>query len=97
MNNSRRKEIYAIINQLEKAKGTEEIENIISDIESVLFDEECARDNIPENLQESERYEMSDEACGNLESAIDALNDIEDDDIKAGISDAVDYLNDAAM
>lgn len=33
------------------------------------------RDNIPENMQESERYEKADEACDNLSSAVDSLEE----------------------
>ena len=34
------------------------------------------RDNIPENMQESERYEKADEACANLSEAVDNLEEV---------------------
>ena len=63
MNNKRRKEIANTIRQ---------IENVVS---SILADEEEAFDNMPESLQGSERGDISQEAQGNLSSAIDALEE----------------------
>ncbi len=37
--------------------------------------EEEYRDNMPENLQGSEKYERADEACSNLSDAYDSLQD----------------------
>lgn len=55
------------------------IQKAIGDIESVLQDvldeEQEAFENMPENLQESERGQISQEAQENLESAIDALGE----------------------
>jgi hypothetical protein len=48
-----------------------------------LAEEEEYRDNMPENLQGSERYETADTACDNLQSAIDSLEE------------AFEYLNEA--
>lgn len=63
MNNKRRKEIANAIRQ---------IENVVS---SILADEEEAFENMPESLQDSERGDISQEAQGNLSSAIDALEE----------------------
>lgn len=63
MNNKRRKEIANTIRQ---------IENVVS---SILDDEEEAFDNMPENLQDAERGDISQEAQGNLNNAIDALEE----------------------
>ena len=60
MNKQRRKEIANAIRQ---------IENVVS---SILDDEEEAFDNMPENLQYSERGDMSQEAQDNLSGAVDA-------------------------
>ena len=54
MNKARRKNLQAIIDQLEALKGS---------LEDLRAEEEEYRDNIPENMQESERYEKADEAC----------------------------------
>ena len=65
MNKVRRKNLQAIIDQLEELKGS------LEDLQT----EEEYRDNIPENMQESERYEKADEACDNLSSAVDSLEE----------------------
>ena len=48
MNKIRRKNLQAIIDRLEELKGS---------LEDLQAEEEEYRDNIPENMQESERYE----------------------------------------
>lgn len=65
MNKIRRKNLQAIIDQLEELKCS------LEDLQT----EEEYRDNIPENMQESERYEKADEACDNLSSAVDSLEE----------------------
>ena len=65
MNKVRRKNLQAIIDQLEELKGS------LEDLQA----EEEYRDNIPENMQESERYEKADEACDNLSSDVDSLEE----------------------
>lgn len=67
MNRERRKNIQSIIDQLEKLSGA---------IEEIQYEEEEYRDNIPENLQSSERYEVADEAVSSLESAISSLEEV---------------------
>lgn len=62
MNKIRRKNLQSIIDQLEELKGS---------LEDLQAEEEEYRDNIPENMQESERYEKADEACDNLSAAVD--------------------------
>lgn len=67
MNKIRRKELQVIIDHLYELKGN---------LEDLLVEEEESRDNIPENMQESERYEKADEACDNLSSAVDDLEEV---------------------
>ena len=94
MNKARRKALYAIVTRLQFVdnKNKDAVSSIKSDLESILYDEEYAMDNIPENMQGSYRYEMAEEACDNLQSAIDALDD---DDID--IDDAIKYIYSAAV
>ena len=51
-------------------------------LETLLAEEEDYRDNFPENLQNSERYERTEAICENLSDAVDemeqAASDIED-------------------
>lgn len=52
-----------------------ELQNIKSSIEGILFDEECYFDNMPENLQGSIRGEESEEAIDLLNEVIENLSD----------------------
>ena len=69
MNKQRRKEIKDQIKLIEQVK---------SNIESILSDEEYYFDNMPENLQGSMRGETSQEAIDLLTESTDALQDIID-------------------
>lgn len=69
MNKIRRKNLQTIIDRLEDIKA---------DLEEIIYEEEEYRDNIPENLQGSEKYERADEACDNLNDAADTLNEVID-------------------
>lgn len=69
MNKIRRKNLQTIIDRLEDTKA---------DLEEITYEEEEYRDNIPENLQSSEKYERADEACDNLNDAADMLNEVID-------------------
>ena len=67
MNNSRRKELD---------KLCEQIEDIKFRLDRIREDEATYMDNIPENLQGSERYETAEEAVDALESAVDEFDEI---------------------
>lgn len=73
MNNQRRKEIDKLISSIDALKNM---------AEGLLSEEEDYRDNIPENLQGSQRYDDADEACDHLDDAIacieDAINALEE-------------------
>lgn len=73
MNAIRRKKISEVIEKLEELK---------EEIECLIEEEAEYRDNMPENLTGSERYEIADNACITMELAQDSLDDV------------VDYLND---
>lgn len=51
------------------------IEDLRSELEALMGEEEEYRDNMPENLQGSERYEAADTACDNMSSALDSLDE----------------------
>ena len=69
MNKIRRKKLSEIIDR---------IQAITNDLENILSEEEDYRDNMPENLQSSEKYETSDNACSFMQDAIDNLNEAMD-------------------
>ena len=64
MNKIRRNEVNTLITQLEEVK---------EHIERVMSDEQDYMDNIPENLQESEKYTKAEEAVEYLEGAEDSI------------------------
>lgn len=64
MNKIRRKALNEIYDKLAELRDL---------LEEVKGEEEDYRDNIPENLQSSERYEKADDACGQLEEAFEQL------------------------
>lgn len=72
MNKQRRREIIEVIKRIEKI------------VSSILSDEEEAFDNMPENLQNSERGDISQDAQDNLSCAVDSLEE------------AISYLEEAS-
>ena len=74
MNKARRKLIQKAINVLEMGNDADQALAILED---VLYAEEDAYDNIPENLQGSLRAEESEEAIDALNDAIDLLTDLQ--------------------
>ena len=66
MNNTRRTAI---------AKLNSQLEDIKSQVESLLSDEQDAYDNMPESFQDGERGELAQSAISNLEDAVSSLED----------------------
>lgn len=69
MNANRRKEIAKIVTELEELK---------SRLETVLEEEQEYYDNVPENLQNSERYQESEEYISYMEDAVSEFDNIID-------------------
>ncbi len=70
MNNLRRKQLEIAGEKIDAAYGI---------IQDVLDDEQYSLDNIPENLQESERYAKMEDAVDHLSDALESLNDAKDE------------------
>ena len=66
MNKARRASLNAIINALTEQKDALEI---------IHDEEESAMDNMPESLQETERYELMEEAVDSMDDALSSLED----------------------
>ncbi len=66
MNRARRKALADI---------QEQLETLSEELEALMGEEEEYRDNIPDNLQGSERYERADDACNSLDMALDSLHE----------------------
>lgn len=69
MNNQRRKAISALVSQ---------IEQLLSDVESIRDEEQEYFDNMPESLQGGEKGETSQAAIDSLESAYNDLESVRD-------------------
>lgn len=111
MNNNLRKELQEINNRLKALNSsmtTDEIKEMIEDIPDLLQDysneERDKADNMPLNMQFSERYDLFNEAADCLEDAACTLSDIidslddEDFDYKQhslDIKSAIGNINDA--
>ncbi len=67
MNNERRKRIKKVITTLSECS---------SELESIKDDEDDARESMPENLQNSDRYEESENCSDVIGDAISDLDDI---------------------
>ena len=65
MNKERRKSLREIQSKLE---------SLGQDLEALKDEEEEYRDNMPENLQESDRYQRADEVCDLLQEALENLD-----------------------
>lgn len=75
MNKQRRKELEKAVALLAEAREI---------IEACMDEEQEAFDNMPESIQESERGEQMEEYIYNMETAIDAIEEVE-----TGITDEV--------
>lgn len=68
------------------------------DLEALKSEEEEYRDNMPENMQQSERYSNADEAVNALDEALSELDDklgelepfATDDDVFSGVFDHIE-------
>lgn len=86
MNNDRRKQIRRAIASLEALTASlEEAKTLVEEIKS---EEEDYRDNMPENLQGSDRYEAADSAVSYLEEAYSSLDEISLEDVISQLEEA---------
>ena len=67
MNKARRKELSRAVELLEEAQSI---------IESCRDEEQEYMDNMPENLQESEKYYAAEEAVNNMNEAYDKIDEV---------------------
>ncbi len=80
MNKARRKELSEVIKGLGVIQDKDDLYSIINDLDNIKSDEEDYYDNIPENLQYSQKAEDSEQAIDNLEEALNLLNEVYDED-----------------
>lgn len=89
VNKARRKTIGEISARISDLEGT--LQEITSEIESVLAEEQDAYDNMPESLQESDRGQASEAALDALDEAKTAVETMLDT-----LTEAVEALNTAS-
>lgn len=71
MNAQRRNRLRAACRQLEQVKT--DLELVCEKIDTIRDEEDEARDNMPENLQYSERYEESEDCSRLMDSATECI------------------------
>lgn len=89
MNNAKRARLKTV--KLRLGLLQKDLESVKDEVETEYDDEQSIYDNFPENLQSSERYEICENACSNLQDAIDSLNEATEQ-----IESAISSLEDAA-
>jgi hypothetical protein len=94
--------LYDVLQKLEEGDMQyflDNIDSIMDAIECVLDEEEDYQDRVPENLQSGWRYEESENASDNLRSALDELEEFDEDDsiedIVRNVYNAINYLDQA--
>lgn len=99
MNKLRRKGLGQVINGLNTIQDRDDLYSLINTLDNIKYDEESYYDNIPENLQYSQRAEDSEMAIENLEEALDLLNEVYDEEEfdvdNELIQQAIDKIEDA--
>lgn len=99
MNKARRKELSDVIRGLNAIQDKDDLYSWINTLDNIKDDEQNYYDNIPENLQYSQRAEDSEAAIENLEEALDLLNEVYDaDEFDGGhslIQEAIDKIENA--
>lgn len=90
MNAIRRKKLAALIDAIEDIKS--QLEDQQSTLEELNDEEQEYFDNIPENLQSSERYERAETSSSALNEAYEALCDLLDqfESVTSSIEEAID-------
>lgn len=99
MNKSRRRELLDVVKGLNAISDKDDLNTLINTLDNLKYDEESYYDNIPENLQYSQRAIDSEAAIDKLEDALDLLNEAynEEEFNKNNdlINQAIDKINNA--
>ena len=76
MNKTRRQELSDVIRGLNRMQEIDDLYAWINTLDGIKDDEQSYYDNIPENLQSSQRAEDSESAIDNLDEALGLLNEL---------------------
>lgn len=85
MNRQRRAALKAILPQLEELKTM--IETVTDDLGAIRDEEQEAFDNMPESLQDADRGQTMQEYIDTMEGVLDALADLDLDDLYGQIEE----------
>ena len=86
MNAQRRKALADLMDRITKlGKDRDDIKN---ELETLRDEEQESFDNMPEGLQQGDRGQAMEEAIGELEEAISALEEFDTDSINGSIDNA---------
>lgn len=88
MNNVRRKSLNLLARRIQELQG--QINDIVSELETLRDEEQDAHDNLPESLQEGEKGQAMEQAIEHIEDALSALGDIDTDDIASAVEAAAE-------
>lgn len=98
MNKARRTQLEKLADQFEN--GEIDADDLKSQLETICDEEDEYRENMPENMQSSDRYSDSEQASDQMGMAIDeidVLNDLEDEEERGDKrAEVVSYIRDAA-
>ncbi len=86
MNKETRKRIGAVVKLLEEAQG--KLDAAYADTEEIRDEEDEKLQNVPENLQGTERYAAAEEAVDGLIEAADTI-----EEIQTSVDDLIERLN----
>lgn len=86
MNKQRRKRIEDVEKRIEVLR--ELMEEIYTAIEEIRDEEQEYLDNMPENLQSSDRYEAAESAVENLDEAYDMVHEFDIDELTSYLEEA---------
>ncbi|MGN0493572.1 MAG: hypothetical protein ACI4F7_07995 [Acutalibacteraceae bacterium] len=99
MNNTRRKKLGEVIDGLDVIQDRKDLYAWINTLDNLKDEEQDYYDNIPENLQYSQRAEDSEAAIDNLDEALGLLNEAYDaeefDRNSSVIQEAINKIEDA--
>lgn len=93
MNDTRRRRIRKIIKMI--SNPNPEWDEIQMELSDLLDEETEAMENIPENMQDTQRYEICEESIDHLEAALSAA-DVDEDDpdsVLEAIEEIIEELN----
>ena len=86
MNNDRRKALRKVAEEFKELIG--KLADCRMELETLRDEEQECLDNMPENLQGSDRYQAAEDAISAMDDAISTIEDFEVSDVEDNIENA---------